>query len=694
MAGGNFDPQVNPPYARDYAPPLLNFSALGQLPEDAFAATQRARTLQLQAPVIDPRTGQPTTDPNQILRAIAERGGLEATASQLPMIQRQDYLNRLRSWFGGQEPSDSPPGVGAPGHSQAGSPAAMGATPQPSVQTQAQTTQPQLSTFGADNSGATTVRSMATEMFGGRDVSAMIPRFAAALGVDPDASLNADQVQRAKSIMGPRVAQVVGGVNQTDGAVYQPTEEAGSSANTANNGINGQPARVAASPTGPNGINAPAGGPGAGAPAPNSTVAGPSGIASPPPERFYSPGAASVLPEGYRGQPLKYLDQQERIATEFDMRAQEAEILGYPAQGFRDKAAAARNRANKARDAIIADNALTPELKAYVADRKPGETLAAYNARAAGEKEAAVAPYQIASSAIREGGRPVTVGPNQVVTTGATINPELQNITRWATERLGVPGGNENPAGNPPGAQPSVPAPVNGATPPQGQSAFTPRLVRNPDGSVASSVTPSTEAIQKVVAKDYETKHEAYNAAQTVKEQLASMEAAARDLNASNWSAMGTGGDARLKLAKAANTVWSVLGAKGESLPFDPEKIASWAMQVVQGAIRANPNMENSELGFRMVLNAIRENAQRDSDSYAFATKFAQTHGGDLVGADIEFNKINPPELYARRAIAQAVRNVPQEAIEALRANPKLAPAFDKKYGGDGLAKMFLGNAQ
>ena len=35
---------------------------------------------------------------------------------------------------------------------------------------------------------------------------------------------------------------------------------------------------------------------------------------------------------------------------------------------------------------MIADNALTPELKAYVADRKVGETLAAYNARAAGRK--------------------------------------------------------------------------------------------------------------------------------------------------------------------------------------------------------------------------------------------------------------------------------------------------------------------
>jgi hypothetical protein len=164
----NFDPQVNPPYARDYAPPLVSFAQLGQLPEDAFNATQRARTLQLQAPVIDPRTGQPTTDPNLILQALGQRGGLEAAVSQLPMIQRQDYLNRLRSFGMGEEPTSAPPVAGAPSTSAAGSPAALRPQAQPPAQAQGQTAQPQLSTFGADNKGAPTVRSMATEMFGGR----------------------------------------------------------------------------------------------------------------------------------------------------------------------------------------------------------------------------------------------------------------------------------------------------------------------------------------------------------------------------------------------------------------------------------------------------------------------------------------------------------------------------------------------
>jgi hypothetical protein len=95
-----------------------------------------------------------------------------------------------------------------------------------------------------------------------------------------------------------------------------------------------------------------------------------------------------------------------------------------------------------------------------------------------------------------------------------------------------------------------------------------------------------------------------------------------------------------------------------------------------------------------MVLNSIRQNAERQSDYFEYATQYAQTHGGDLVGAEVQFNKLNPPSLYARRAIVQAKRDIPQEAVEALRNDPSSAPAFDKHYGGDGLAKLFLGNTR
>jgi hypothetical protein len=60
----------------------------------------------------------------------------------------------------------------------------------------------------------------------------------------------------------------------------------------------------------------------------------------------------------------------------------------------------------------------------------------------------------------------------------------------------------------------------------------------------------------------------------------------------------------------------------------------------------------------------------------------------DHYGAETSFSKLNPPTLYARRAIVQAQRDIPQEAIEQLRLDPKSAPAFDQHYGTKGLGNI------
>ena len=342
-------------------------------------------------------------------------------------------------------------------------------------------------------------------------------------------------------------------------------------------------------------------------------------------------------------------------------------------------------------------------MKEWLAGRQPGETQASYEARAAGLKEGAVAPFRIAAAAIREGGRPVAIHPNEVVTTGSTLDPALKGITDWASQRLGLPGG-EAPA--------PASAPNGGQGTPPGQSAFTPKMIRNPDGSVTSSITPSVEKLQTTAADNYEKARESYAGAQQTEKTLAEMEDSFRTLNKAGWSSTGVGAQTRLEMAKSFNSLWQTLGIKGQDLPFDPNTIASWedleknstrlgfalartlgareAMQIVQGAIKANPGVANTPVGSRMVLNSIRQNAQRDNDYFEFATNFAQTHGGDLVGAEVAFNKANPPSLYARRAIVQAQRDIPQEAVEQLRQNPRLADAFDKHYGTAGLAKMFL----
>jgi hypothetical protein len=75
-ARGNFMPGPqnfeigNAPQGGNYAAPLVGFDIgdrLAKLPEEYYAARMRA-------PVIDPRTGQPTSDRPLVLKALAERG--------------------------------------------------------------------------------------------------------------------------------------------------------------------------------------------------------------------------------------------------------------------------------------------------------------------------------------------------------------------------------------------------------------------------------------------------------------------------------------------------------------------------------------------------------------------------------------------------------------------------------------------
>lgn len=328
-------------------------------------------------------------------------------------------------------------------------------------------------------------------------------------------------------------------------------------------------------------------------------------------------------------------------------------------------------------------------------------------------------PYAITRTMAERGSTPINIKENEVTTTGAQVNPLIGQMGDEAARQMGFTppprAGQQLPQASPASSQGAQTAPsgtIPGSVAPPPANPFTPRLVPTP-GGVTSSVTPGVLEMQKGAGEAYEDARKKYEGAQDVRRQVAIMEGNFRELNSSNWSTTGTGAEARLNMAKAANSIFSAMGVKGEKLPFDQEKIASWesltkeslrlgfalsrslgareAMQVVQQAIKANPGIQNTPIGGRMVMNAIREAAQRDVDYYKFATQYG-TQRGHLVGADIEFNKQNPPELYGRRAIVQARKDIPNEAIEALRTDPSKAAAFDAHYGGEGLAKMFLGN--
>lgn len=347
------------------------------------------------------------------------------------------------------------------------------------------------------------------------------------------------------------------------------------------------------------------------------------------------------------------------------------------------------------------------------------ETAARGAGMKAGEEARAKFPYEYYAQLARNAGRAQTVGPNQVVTTAEQINPDIRAATRLANSLM--PGGpGSAPDGTPPSAaagqstQPVVPG--QSASQPQlgipssgpNVSQFTPHLVQNPDGSYGSSVTPGVEALQKDAAAGYEKSRDTALASQNMKYQLNLVE---HDLNKLNdqgpaWYNSGTGANGRLEFAKAIN---SYAAQVGMNAPFDTAKVGAWedltkestrlgfatartlgareAMQIVQQAITANPGMANTPAGARLVLNSIRYAAKSDTDFYNYATKFAQEHGGDLIGAQTAFYKDNPPSMYANAALAAG--NAPLH-VANLKAHPETADKFDSVYG-KGTAAIILG---
>jgi hypothetical protein len=81
--------------APSYAAPLVdNFlGQLAKLPEGYFQGTQRARTLELQKPILGPDR-QPTYDIKTIISEMNRRGGGEFIGSLLLFLQKQAVLDQ------------------------------------------------------------------------------------------------------------------------------------------------------------------------------------------------------------------------------------------------------------------------------------------------------------------------------------------------------------------------------------------------------------------------------------------------------------------------------------------------------------------------------------------------------------------------------------------------------------------------
>lgn len=221
-----------------------------------------------------------------------------------------------------------------------------------------------------------------------------------------------------------------------------------------------------------------------------------------------------------------------------------------------------------------------------------------------------------------------------------------------------------------------------------------------------TGLNPAQTTIQNDNAKDFNTVKTNAESAQQVLQRLPIMDHAIDDLNKSGLTSTGTGAQARLSFAKAFNSLETTVGLTPS---FDPQKIASWedlnkestrmgfelakslgsreAAMIVNSAIQAVPNAENTAAGAKLVSSSLRQAAQRQVDMYQFQSNWADQHAGQTQGADIAFNKQNPPDMYAKKAVSAII---PPAAAALLKQHPDLKGQFDAKYG-DGMADFMMG---
>lgn len=273
-----------------------------------------------------------------------------------------------------------------------------------------------------------------------------------------------------------------------------------------------------------------------------------------------------------------------------------------------------------------------------------------------------------------------------------------------------------SPAASPPPAQsqaaPVTAAPVAPVGPvpqgaqPAGGSIFTtqapsripidPRMMQ-PAGSVGpSTVIPeTTDAL-----KQARTNYQAATASQT---QLAEMQHDLATLPNSGFTAAGSGFGHRIAFAKTVNTAFQMAGvqppidekavAAGEDLNKLTNKLgfslsstlgSGEAASIIEKSVASVPGGANSPEGARRIIAGIQAGNQRANDYYTSMQDWAGKSGGSVRGFDQWFNQHNPPELYALASY------VPAGAIQALRAHPEAAGAFEQKYGA-GTSRYVLG---
>lgn len=216
---------------------------------------------------------------------------------------------------------------------------------------------------------------------------------------------------------------------------------------------------------------------------------------------------------------------------------------------------------------------------------------------------------------------------------------------------------------------------------------------------------PGNVDLQKHLADNFANEgKQKYDGAMQALLQLDQQDQNIKALNQSRWTSTGSLNDLRMGLSKDVNSILTPLGL---SPIVDPTKVASWedaakvqkqlafaqarmmgsreAASVVNMSLSATPGGENTEQGYRAVSAGYHEMNYREGDLYSFQNQWAQTHNGNLIGAEAAFNKQFPPEMYGDRAISTIHPfNVKADSLDAFNeVTQKYLPGTRVMINGD-----------
>lgn len=172
----------------------------------------------------------------------------------------------------------------------------------------------------------------------------------------------------------------------------------------------------------------------------------------------------------------------------------------------------------------------------------------------------------------------------------------------------------------------------------------------------------------------------------------------------------------RLNFVKTLNTFSQIAGGKplwdttqvgaAEQLAKDAFRLGQSAANsagtvagrdIIEQSIMATPGMELTAAGFRRVAAGMRAAAQYEIDKANFLDNYSG-QWGHLSGAEELFNKLNPPEEYARKAVLSTIDPALLKRVNAYVEQYKdrpiadivkeLSPSIDRLYGTGVTAKI------